>query len=166
MTLGEFFTWMGSSPQYIIGYFVLMPLLALLMWFVAKGQGHTSPWKYVYTTILYAVSIPGIASVAFNIYLFAFQRQNIYDANLFIQVIPILSMIITIWLMKQNVDFKYLPGFDKLSQLITIIFSALLLMWVADKVRIYSFTYVPLWQLILILGGLIMLIRYAWQKLI
>ncbi len=166
MTLGEFITWLGSSPQYIIGYFLLMPAMAALMWFIAKDQGHLSPWKYVYTTILYAVCIPGIASVAFNIYLFAFQRQDIYATNLFVQVLPILSMLVTIWLMKQNVDFKLLPGFDRLSQLITIIFCALLIMWLADKVRIYSFTYVPLWQILLILGGLILAIRYAWQKLV
>jgi len=165
MTLGEFVQWLGSAPQYIIGYFLLIPALAAMMWFIAADQGHASPWKYVYSVLIYAVCIPGITAIAFNLYLFAFQRQNIFSTDVFTQILPVLSMFLTLWLIRKNVSFALIPGFDKISQLITIIFAVLFLMWVGDKVRIYSITFVPLWMIIAIFVGMILLIRYAWSRL-
>ncbi|MCO6459924.1 MAG: hypothetical protein J5I59_00855 [Saprospiraceae bacterium] len=165
MTLGEFITWIGSEPQYIVGYFILIPVLAALMWFIAKDQGHLSPWKYVYSVLVYAVCIPGVTAIAFNLYLFAFQRQDIFATEIFTQLLSILSMVITLLLIRKNVDFELIPGFSKISNLITIIASVLLILWLGDKVRIFSFTYVPLWMFIVMFVGLIILIRYAWAKL-
>ena len=165
MNLGEFITWLGSEPQYIVGYFLLIPALAALMWFIAKDQGHLSPWRYVYSALIYLICIPGITAIAFNIYLFAFQRQDILSTDLFTQILPVLSMFVTLWLIRKNVEFDLIPGFDKISQLITIIFAVLFLMWLGDKVRIYSITFVPLWAIIGIFLGLILLIRYAWSRL-
>lgn len=165
MTLGEFVQWLGSAPQYIIGYFLLIPVLAALMWFIAADQGHVSPWKYVYSVLIYAVCIPGITAIAFNLYLFAFQRQNIFSTDVFTQILPVLSMFLTLWLIRKNVGFAFIPGFDKISQLITIIFAVLFLMWLGDKVRIYSITFVPLWMILAIFVGMILLIRYAWARL-
>lgn len=165
MTLGEFITWIGSEPQYIVGYFILIPVLAALMWFVSKDQGHLSPWKYIYSVLVYAVCIPGVTAIAFNLYLFAFQRQDIFATEIFTQLLPILSMVITLWLIRKNVDFELIPGFSKISNLITIIASVLLILWLGDKVHIFSFTYVPLWMFIVMFVGLIILIRYAWAKL-
>lgn len=166
MTVREFIELLSKNPDLIIGYFTLIPLIALLMWWVAGKDGHLSPWKYVYSLLIYAVCVPGITAVAFNIYVFVFERRSIFDSDLFVQVIPVMSMFATLWLIRRNVTFNHIPGFEKISQLITIISAALLLMWLGDKVRIYSFTYVPLWQMILIFGGLILMIRYAWQRIL
>ncbi len=165
MTLGEFIDWISRDPQYIIGYFLLMPAAAALMWFIAKDEGHIKPWKYIYSIIIYAVCIPGVSAIAFNLYLFAFQRQDVFAMDIFTQIMPILSMVLTLWLIRKNVAFESIPAFDKLSQLITIIFAVLLLLWLGDKVRIYSITFVPLWMFLAIFVGLILLIRYAWSKL-
>ena len=165
MTLGEFIDWIGRDPKYIICFFLLIPVGAALMWFIAKDKGHISPWKYIYSILIYSVCIPGVSAVAFNLYLFVFQRQDVFAMDIFTQVMPILSMVLTLWLVRRNVAFESIPGFDKLSQLITIIFALLMLLWLGDRVRIYSITFVPLWMFILIFLGLILLIRYAWSKL-
>ena len=86
MTLGEFIDWIGRDPKYIICFFLLMPVGAALMWFIAKDKGHISPWKYIYSILIYSVCIPGVSAVAFNLYLFVFQRKQ-PSKYIFFQVI-------------------------------------------------------------------------------
>ncbi len=165
MTLGEFIAWIGSAPQYIIGYFLIVPVLAALMWYIAKDEGDVDPWRYMYSVLIYAVCIPGVSAIAFNLYLFAFQRQDVFATDVLTQILPIISMVLTLWLVRKNVAFEYIPGFDKISQLITIIASVLLILWLGDKVRIYTLSIVPLWVFLALFVGLILLIRYAWARL-
>jgi len=115
--------------------------------------------------LIYAVCIPGVSAIAFNLYLFAFQRQDVFATDVLTQILPIISMVLTLWLVRKNVAFENIPGFDKISQLITIIASVLLILWLGDKVRIYTLSIVPLWVFLALFVGLILLIRYAWARL-
>ena len=76
MTLQDFFNWVKVNPYYTLAYFILIPVIALLAGIFAKNEGHQSPWKYVYTTLIYLVCIPGIFAVTFNIYLFFWERSK------------------------------------------------------------------------------------------
>ncbi|MBP7240352.1 MAG: hypothetical protein KBA14_09005 [Saprospiraceae bacterium] len=151
MTLGEFFEWSGNNPALLLGFFFLVPFLALLALFFSKEEGHLSPWKYLYSVLIYLVAIPGIFAVTLSIYLFLFERRSIMDTNLFTQVLPIVSMLATFILIRKQVDLDLVPGFGKLSGLITIIGVLMVLMWIIDKTHIYSITFMPFWAVILIL---------------
>ena len=151
MTLGEFFEWSGNNPALLLGFFFLVPFLALLALFFSKGEGHLSPWKYLYSVLIYLVAIPGIFAVTLSIYLFLFERRSIMDTNLFTQVLPIVSMLATFILIRKQVDLDLVPGFGKLSGLITIIAVLMVLMWIIDKTHIYSITFMPFYAVILIL---------------
>lgn len=151
MTLGEFFEWSGNNPALLLGFFFLVPFLALLALFFSKEEGHLSPWKYLYSVLIYLVAIPGIFAVTLSIYLFLFERRSIMDTNLFTQVLPIVSMLATFILIRKQVDLDLVPGFGKLSGLITIIGVLIVLMWIIDKTHIYSITFMPFWAVILIL---------------
>lgn len=166
MTLRDFFEWMAQTPQYVTGYFIALPILALLINWIANGVGHQAPWRYFYGALIYAVCIPGIITIAFNLYLFLFQRKDIMDTNILAQILPVISMFLTLWLIKRNVQYDDIPGFDKMSVFLTIIAVVLLLLWFIDKVHIYSFTYVPLWQMILIFVVLILVIRYSLRRIL
>ena len=98
MTLGEFFELCGRNPMLVLGYFILIPLIALLAMFFSKGEGHLSPWKYLYSVLIYLVCIPGIFAITLSVYLFLFERRSIMDTNMYTQVLPIFSMIVTIML--------------------------------------------------------------------
>ena len=47
MTLQELFDFLGENPHYITGYFLLIPLIALLANWICNGEGHLAPWKYL-----------------------------------------------------------------------------------------------------------------------
>lgn len=165
MTLGEFFDWTGDHPTLLISYFIGIPLIALLAGMFSKGEGHLSPWKYLYSILIYLTSVPGIFAVTLNIYLFLFERRSIMDTNLYTQILPVLSMIATILIIKKQVSLDLVPGFDKISGLIIVIASIMALMWIIDKTHIYSITFMPFYAVILILVAGFFVIRLGLRKL-
>lgn len=165
MTLGEFFEWIGERPGLILAYFLLIPIIALLAGMFSKGEGHLSPWKYLYSTLIYLVSIPGIFAVTLSVYMFLFERRSIMDTNMYTQVLPIFSMIVTILIIRKQVSLDLVPGFDKISGLIMIIAALICLMWIIDKTRIYSITFMPFYVVILILLAGFFVIRLGLRRL-
>lgn len=165
MTLHELFDAAAARPEWVVSFFIILPVIAATMWWIAKDHGTDSPWRYVYSVLVYLTCIPGILAFSLAVYLFVFQRGDILNTDLTIQVLPILSMLLTLWLVRRNVDFKDIPWFDNISRMITIIFIAMIFMFLVDKIHIYSFTYVPLWQIVLIFVILVLLVRYAWARL-
>lgn len=152
---------LGNNPFYLLLYFVLVPFTALLAGFFGKGEGHLSPWKYLYSILIYLACIPGVFAIAFSVYLFLFERRSIFDTDLYIQVVPIVSMFITIFNIRSNVNFDAIPGFNKISGLIMMIAATLIFMWLIDRTHIYAFSYIPFYQLILIFIGLFLVIRFG-----
>lgn len=161
MTLGDFFEISSENPTIIIFYFVAVPLTALLAWVFGRGQGAMSPWKYLYTVLIYLACVPGIFSITLSVYQFLFERRSVMDTNVYTQILPILSMVVTIWLIRKNVDLDDVPGFGKLSGLMMLITVVLVVMWILDKTRIFALTYIPFTYAILILTGLFVVARYA-----
>ncbi|MBK9982978.1 MAG: hypothetical protein IPP15_11245 [Saprospiraceae bacterium] len=165
MTLGEFFQWTALHPALLLIYFVGVPLIALLAGVFSGGEGHLSPWKYLYSTLIYLVSLPGIFAVTLSIYFFLFERRSILDMNLFTQVLPVLSMAATVLIIRRQVNLDLIPGFDKISGLILILATLICLLWIIDKTQIYSITFMPFYVVILILLAGFFVVRMGLRKL-
>ncbi len=167
MTLGESIQRLSDNPTLVIGFALAIPIIILVLNFiVCKDEGEEVPWNYIYSTLIYLVMIPGIFALFFSIYLFLFERQSIFDTNLYVQVLPIMLMVISVWLIKRNVELKYLPGFGKLSGLVMTIAVVMLLMYLLDRTRIgiIAFTYMPIQYVLLCFVGLLFLIRYGFKR--
>ncbi len=165
MTLGEFFNMCGENPALLLGFFLLIPLVALLALLFSNGQGHLSPWKYLYSILIYLVAIPGIFAVTLSVYLFLFERRSIMDTNVYTQILPIVSMMATFILIRKQVDLDLVPGFDRLSGLVTILSVLIILMWIIDKTHIYSITFMPFYVVVLILVIGFLLVRMGLKRL-
>ena len=164
MTLAQFFEVCSQNASVVLFYFIATPLTALLGSIFGKGEGHLSPWKYLYSFLIYAVTIPGLFAISLSIYLFFFERGSIMDANIFTQVLPIISMLLTISIIRKTVDLDLVPGFNKLSSLMLVISIVLLLLWIMEKTNIFVFTYMPFWQFILLLVAVFVLLRFLLKK--
>lgn len=165
MTLGEFFEWTSGHPVLLLVYFLLAPGIALLAGAFGKGEGHLSPWRYLYSFLIYMVALPGIFAITLSIYFFLFERRSILDTNIFTQILPVFSMAVTILIIRRQVRLDQVPGFDKLSGLIWIIASLMSLMWIIDKTHIYSISFMPFYMVILILLLGFFVIRMGIKKL-
>ncbi len=164
MTLQALFDLLGQNPVYIIFFFFMLPFTALLAAWLAKGEGHLSPWKYLYSALIYLACVPGIFAVTLSIYFFLFERRSIMDTNVYTQILPIVSMVITLLLIRKNVSLDDVPGFDKLSGLILMIAATLAIMWFVDRTRIYVISFLPFHVALLIFVGLLLLIRFGWSR--
>ena len=166
MTLREFFELLANNPGLLIGFFLIIPITAWIACFMGKGEGHLSPWKYLYSTLIYLVSVPGIFAITLNIYLFLFEQRSVLETDIFTQIIPIVSMIATLFIIKMNVDLEDIPGFEKLSGLLILIFVVLAIMWVIDSTRIFVgvFSFMPFWVVLAIFAAALGIIRLGMSK--
>ena len=165
MTLNEFLEFLGKNPDMVLGLFITVPVLAFLAGFFVKDEGNKSPWKYFYSALIYLVSIPGIFAIALNMYLFMFERISVFEADIFLQGLPILCMVATFLIIRRNVDLAQIPGFNRISGLLFMIFAALIIMWFIDKTRIFALTYIPVQYLLLFFLGLLLVFRLGWSKM-
>jgi len=164
MTLRDLFAYVSAHPDYVIFFFALLPFAALLGSFLDGDRGHTSPWKYIYSGIIYLVCIPGIFALTLNVYLFLFEKQSVLNMNLVTQVLPILSMVITLLIIRRNMDMSYIPGFDKLSGLLMLITAVLGLMWIIDRTHIIAFIQLRFEVVLLVFIGLLLMLRFGLKK--
>lgn len=168
MTLKELFELIGDNPAYIIGYFLLIIISAFLGGIMGKNEGHLSPWKYFYSTLIYLVCIPGIFAISLNIYMFLFDRGKVLETDIYIQILPVIAMIVTLLIVKNNVSLDQIPGFKNVSGLMIMIFAVFALMWGLDRTRIFvvAFVNIPFYFLALIFLALLFIVRLGWTRLI
>lgn len=164
MTLGEFLNMLSGQPLITTFYFTALPLSAALALMLNQGKGHLNPWKYFYTFIVFAVCIPGIFSITLSIYQFLFGHRDIMQANLYTQIMPPVSMFLTLFLVNRSVDFRQVPGFHKLSSLIIVLISVFTLMWIIDRTHIYSIVRMPFSIVFAIVGGAVLILLYMMKK--
>lgn len=165
MTLKDFFEYLAANPNLVLFFSIAVPLSAFVIGLLSKGEGHLSPWKYLYSFIIYLVCVPGIFALMFNVYLFLFERQSIWNLNLYTQMLPMIVMAITLAIIRRSVSLDDIPGFEKVGGLLVMITAILMMMWFVDKTRIFVFTYMPFSQVVLIMVALLVILRFAWKRI-
>ncbi|MCB9080538.1 MAG: hypothetical protein H6555_02385 [Lewinellaceae bacterium] len=163
MTLKDLFDYISEHPAFVVGFFALLPVLALMLGGLGR-RGQESPWNYLYSGIIYGAAVPGLFAVTLNVYQFLFERQSVMNMDLFTQVLPILSMIFTLAIIRKNIDMRYIPGFDKLSGLMMMITAVLVLMWLADRTHIIAFLWMPFWVVVLIFAAAMLAMRFGFKR--
>ncbi len=166
MTLQQLFDYLTANPILVVFFYVAIPLTAYIASVLGRGEGHLTPWKQLYCILVYLAVIPGMFALLLNIYFFLFERQPIMQTNLFTQVLPFITMIVSLMVIKKNVPFDLIPGFDKLSGLAMISFTLLGLMWILDKTRIIAITFMPFYYVIIILIVAFIMVRIGFKRLI
>ena len=143
MTLAQFYDYLSAHPLLTLAFFTFPPVAAGFVAWLGRGRGFESPWRQVYAVLVFWVSVPGIFAFTLMAYLFLFERQSVWSVDLLTQVVPLLSMVATLYLVQRNVDLAYVPGFGRLSGLLGIIFALLFFMYVSQHFRWITFTYLP-----------------------
>lgn len=167
MTLRELFDYLSANPTSVVAYFLIIPLIALLAGMMGKGEGHMSPWKYLYSALVFLVCVPGIFAAALAVYLFLFEQGgSIYNVNLLTQVLPIVSMIFTLGIVRRNVPYEYIPGFGKLSDLMFMIGAVFVLMYLLNRLHLVAWVYMPVQWLIAIVVGLLIVFRFGLKRML
>ena len=144
MTLLDFYQAIRANPWPLALLLAALPLLTLL---VNLWAGPTAEqifrWRYVYTGLVYAACIPGVFAFVLNLYLFLFERQSVWQMNLVLQLLPLLTMGLTLLLIRQKIPFRAVPGFGKISGFLTLIAALMGLLYLLDRLQLIAFVRVP-----------------------
>jgi hypothetical protein len=163
MTLGELIGFLEGHPYYVIFYFFAIPFAAFLSNILGKGEGQLNPWCSFYAVLIYLSVIPGVFAILLNLYHILFENTSIYDVNIMVQLVPILSMFLSLYIIKKNVEYSQIPGFGKITAFASSIAAIMVLLFILDKARILIFSYIPFVLLFLIVAGIYLLVRYGYR---
>jgi hypothetical protein len=136
----ELFSYFEEHPWYLIGYTVGLPVVAIALRLVHGGlRAQLSPWKYLYSAVIYLSCIPGIFVFFSALYLAVFRRENLLGLDMVVYALPVLSMIFTLLVVKRTIDFDDIPGFQRISGLFALTVATFALLFVLDRLRILIF---------------------------
>jgi len=166
MTIQQFLNHISNDPFYWLLYLALLPFAALLFMLLAKNEGTEPPWKYGYSALIYLSCIPGIFAMVFLVYRFIFENQQILNVDIYTQLLPVFSMILTVFLIKKNVDLTYIPGFGKLSGLVMMIFATFGAMWIINKTNLLAITFIPIQYILIIFAVLFIAIKIGFDRMV
>lgn len=166
MTVGELFDLLRNNPNYIIGGAAAVMVVLCLLYLVPSRKRYQSPWKFIYTLILYTATVPAIFVVTLFLYYFLFERSQMVSFDFLLHGIPLLLMVVTYAIVKNQVKIAYIPGFGRLTSIITLVALVLIFLWFFDRVHIFTVTLLPLPILIGILVGGIILFRIMMTRML
>jgi len=166
MTLEQLFSSMTSNPMPFTVFFLALPVIALLFNWIAKGVSHESPWKYIYSVLVYLTAIPAMFSIVLCLYSFFFQRQNLLQVNALIYFLPIVTMFASIFIISKEVEIDNLPGFKKLTALMLLLAVTFIAILIIEKTRIFVLFFGSMSSLFILFGILFLLFYFAWHRLV
>lgn len=162
MTTREFIQAVDRHPLILLAAFALPPLLAWACGRLhGKDGGSTTPWKYIYSVLVYAACVPGLFAAVLTAYALFFTRENLLDANLLVYFLPIASMVVTLVRIRKNVSFDEVPGFDRLSGLMVMIGLSFAVALAIDKTRIWVWFAGSIGTLFLLALGVFALLKWG-----
>ncbi len=166
MSIQDLFELVGNYPLFIMGFFVLPPLLAWLMArFDVSGEGPLTAWDYAYSVLIYLVGIPGTISMVLIGYSLFMVRQNLLEVDFLIYFLPVISMGLTFFMVGRDTDLDRLPGFGRLSGLMMLIGLTFLVLLIVFKMRILIGFFASIESLVVLGIVLFILLKFAAKKL-
>ncbi len=166
MTLRQFFESIQSNPNPYLYFFVALPIVCTILWLLFNTPEKAIQIKYVFSAICFVSFIPGMFAITLNIYTFLFERQSVWDINLMAQILPIISMVICFLIIKKTLPFDYIPGFEKITNLSTLIFVVMGILWFIDRTRIFAFVNLPFSAIVIGFLALIVFVKYGFSRLL
>ena len=140
MTGRELLALAGSHPLVLTVALAVPPLVALSLGFVhSRDRAGAAPWKYAYATVVYATCIPGMLAAVLTAQTVFLSRESLLDQDVLVYIAPLVAMTVTLLLVRRNVSFDAIPGFDRIWGLMTLIALTFVIVLAISKTRIFLF---------------------------
>jgi hypothetical protein len=166
MTIRDLIDLAGQYPLVLAAAFLAPPLTAWLLGLMhPRGQGGLAPWKYFSAVLVYLTCLPGMFAGVITAYSLFFSRENLLDANLLVYVLPIVSMAATLVLIRRNVSFDQVPGFDRISGLMAMVGCSFVIALAIQKTNIFVFFGASIEKLFILAAGVFALLKWGTSML-
>ena len=166
MTLRELFAAVDAARvPLLIGLGAVVVVTALLGVLHRRGNGGRPPWRNLYAVLVYAACGPGIFAAVAVLYALFFTGENLLDLNAATYLAPIASMVLTLGLMRRNVSFDEVPGFNRLTGLMTMIGVTFAIALALRSLRIWLFFGASLVWFFVLAAALFVLLKWGGRML-
>ena len=165
MSINEMIMRLGTFNLPIVGIFLFIPLLALITGkIVPREQGERSPFKYVYSILVFLSCVPGMFSSVLTVYTLFILRSNLLSVNIILYFLPIVSMIATVAILDRRVDLDKVPGFERLLGLFITLGVTFVIMFIILQTRIWVFFGGSMTALLIFIAILFLLLNWGAGK--
>ena len=162
MTIAALIDRLSDHSACLIAALVAVPLFSFVYGKAhGRGRGIQPPHRYVYSVVVYLSCVPGIFSLVITAYTMLFIRGNLLTVNGLVYFLPIVSMIVTIAVVRRNVDLDYVPGFDRLVGLCTLLAVTFGLSLALLKSRLLIIFGGPIRTLLILMVVIFLLLKWA-----
>jgi len=165
MTAQDIINWFSTHPNLILAYFITLIILSLIGLLLVNESNYKSPINYVYTGIIYAITIPGLLSFILLLYSFFFLKTNLLQVDLLMYFTPIVAMIITLVIVNKTVPMSKIPGFNRLSGLFILVIITFIITYILQRMFFGVFFIGKFQYLILFFIILLISLKFAWNKI-
>lgn len=156
---------MGENPSLIMIYFIGLPILSFIMTWITNEDSYKSPWKFVYSGLVYGACIPGIFATMLVAYSMFFENKSLLQVNFFVYFLPIISMFAVLLILSRKLHLENIPGFDKISGLIFMIIAASMVVFLLSRMRIWTVFIGSIWHLFGLFIVLLVIFRVGFKRL-
>ncbi len=140
MTTNELLQQAGQHSLLLAAAFVALPVVT---WLVGQmhpdGRAGAAPWKYLYAVLVYLACVPGMFAAVVTAYQLFFVHGNLLEVNPLVYFLPIVAMVVTLVFIRKRVTFDEVPGFDRLSGLMTMVGCSFGIALAIQKTNIFLF---------------------------
>ena len=162
MTTHDFIRQADQHPIVLVSAMLAPPLVAWAAGRLRKpGSADAGFWKYLYAVLVYLACVPGMFAGVLTAYTLFFSRENLLDTSLLAYFLPIASMVVTLALVRKNVAFDDVPGFDRLSGLMVMVGCSFAIALAIQKTRIWIFFGGSIERLFILAGAIFALLRWS-----
>lgn len=166
MTLQDLFDKMAENPTGVLIYFAALPIAAFIVGAISRPhERYQAPIKYLYTAIIYAACLPGICALTLCLYQVFFERAGLLNLNVFAYFLPVIAMGITIFILRSQIDFNHIPGFDRLSGLMMVIAATFIAIIIIQKTHIWIWIQGTFTHLVILFVLLFLVFRWGMGKI-
>lgn len=115
MTIQDLINLLSKHQWVLIIMFCAIPFGALLSVMIQGDRNCSeSKIKYLYSVLIYLSCIPGMFSAVLTAYSLFFLRTDLLKVNFLVYILPIISMVATLKIIKRKNSFDDIPGFDRI----------------------------------------------------
>lgn len=120
MSVQAFYNFLSEHSLWVVIYFVAIFGLSILISQRQKKMPSSLNAKLL-SLFIFMVSIPGILAAIVVFYSLFFVRVNLLDVDIVVYFLPIVMMVLTLFFIAKKVNLNELPGFNRLSGLMTLL---------------------------------------------
>ncbi len=166
MTINDLIRAAGQYPWHVLGLFCAPPLFSLLLGWIhrTRERGASAPYRYLYSTLIYLVTIPGMLAAVLTGYGMFFLRADLRSVPILLYFLPIASMLGTWALIRRRVDLDRVPGFERLSALVVSVGLCFALAFAINRLFFGVLFFGSLWGLLVVALGVFIAFRMAFRK--